>query len=115
MKTSLKWSLIAAALGAGGCATLSPEAERQLLEARASYRFASEDPRVQRYAAAELASDVRRSHHSLYCAAASVRNHSRRAARGRPHSRSSANGAWLRMGLASAMINPRGGIILAPY
>lgn len=56
MKTSLKSSLIAAALVGGGCATLSPEAERQLLEARASYRFASEDPRVQRYAAAELAS-----------------------------------------------------------
>lgn len=56
MKTPLKLSLMAAVLAAGGCATLSPEAERQLEEARASYRFASEDPRVQRYAAVELAS-----------------------------------------------------------
>ena len=56
MKTPLKLTVIAAALAAGACATLSPEAERQLEEARASYRFASEDPRVQRYAAAELAS-----------------------------------------------------------
>lgn len=56
MKTPLKLSLMAAVLAAGGCATLSPEAERQLEEARASYRFALEDPRVQRYAAVELAS-----------------------------------------------------------
>ncbi len=56
MKTPLKLSLMAAVLAAGGCATLSPEAERQLEEARASYRFVSEDPRVQRYAAVELAS-----------------------------------------------------------
>ena len=56
MKTPLKLSLMAAVLAAGGCATLSPEAERQLEEARASYRFASDDPRVQRYAAVELAS-----------------------------------------------------------
>jgi outer membrane protein OmpA-like peptidoglycan-associated protein len=57
MRTPLKLALIAAALYAGGCATLlSPEAERQLEEARASHRLASEDPRVQRYAAAELAS-----------------------------------------------------------
>ena len=56
MKTPLKLSLMAAVLAAGGCATLSPEAERQLEEARASYRFASYDPHVQRYAAAELAS-----------------------------------------------------------
>ena len=56
MKTRLKLSLMAAVLAAGGCATLSPEAERQLEEARASYRFVSEDPRVQRYAAVELAS-----------------------------------------------------------
>ena len=57
MKTALKLSLIAL-LAAGGCATLSPEAERQLEEARASYRSASEDARVQRYAATELASAV---------------------------------------------------------
>jgi outer membrane protein OmpA-like peptidoglycan-associated protein len=56
MKTPLKLSLMAAVLAAGGCATLGPEAERQLEEARASYRFASDDPHVQRYAAAELAS-----------------------------------------------------------
>jgi len=56
MKTPLKLSLMAAVLAAGGCATLSPEAERQLEEARASYRFASDDPRVQRYAGVELAS-----------------------------------------------------------
>ena len=56
MKTPLKLSLMAAVLAAGGCATLTPEAERQLEEARASYRFASEDPRVQRYAGVELAS-----------------------------------------------------------
>jgi outer membrane protein OmpA-like peptidoglycan-associated protein len=56
MKRPLKLSLMAAVLAAGGCATLSPEAERQLEEARASYRFASEDLRVQRYAAVELAS-----------------------------------------------------------
>jgi outer membrane protein OmpA-like peptidoglycan-associated protein len=56
MKTPLKLSLLAAVLAAGGCATLGPEAERQLEEARASYRFASDDPHVQRYAAAELAS-----------------------------------------------------------
>jgi len=56
MKTPLKLSLMAAVLAAGGCATLSPEAERQLEEARATYRFASDDPHVQRYAAAELAS-----------------------------------------------------------
>ncbi len=57
MRTPLKLTLIAAALAAGGCATLlSPEAERQLEEARASHRFAAEDPRVQRYAATELAS-----------------------------------------------------------
>ena len=56
MKTPLKLSLMAVVLAAGGCATLSPEAERQLEEARASYRFVSEDPRVQRYAAVELAS-----------------------------------------------------------
>jgi len=56
MKRPLKLSLMAAVLAAGGCATLSPEAERQLEEARATYRFASDDPHVQRYAAAELAS-----------------------------------------------------------
>ena len=56
MKTPLKLSLMAAVLAAGGCATLSPEAERQLEEARATYRFALDDPHVQRYAAAELAS-----------------------------------------------------------
>jgi len=56
MKRPLKLSLMAAVLAAGGCATLSPEAERQLEVARATYRFASDDPHVQRYAAAELAS-----------------------------------------------------------
>jgi outer membrane protein OmpA-like peptidoglycan-associated protein len=57
MRTPLKLTLVAAAFAAAGCATLlSPEAERLLEEARASHRFASEDPRVQRYAAAELAS-----------------------------------------------------------
>ena len=56
MKSPLKLSLMAAVLAAGGCATLSPEAERQLEEARATYRFALDDPHVQRYAAAELAS-----------------------------------------------------------
>jgi outer membrane protein OmpA-like peptidoglycan-associated protein len=46
-------SLILVATIAAGCA-LSPVAERQLEEARAAYRLASEDPRVQRHAQPEL-------------------------------------------------------------
>jgi outer membrane protein OmpA-like peptidoglycan-associated protein len=46
-------TIIAAALAAG-CSTLTAEAERQLEEARASYRQASDDPLVRKYAEAEL-------------------------------------------------------------
>lgn len=46
-------SLILVAAIAAGCA-MSPVAERQLEEARAAYRLASEDPRVQRHAQPEL-------------------------------------------------------------
>ena len=47
-------TILAAALAAAGCA-ITPQAERQLEEARAAYRLASETPHVQRYAAPELA------------------------------------------------------------
>lgn len=40
---------------AAGCSTLSPEAERQLEAARASYRAASADPGVKQHAQPELA------------------------------------------------------------
>ena len=53
MNRKLKLSLLAAALGAG-CATVSPEANQRLEEARASYQRAAADPLVQRHAQAEL-------------------------------------------------------------
>jgi hypothetical protein len=51
MNRTLKLSLLAAALGAG-CATVSPEANQRLEEARASYQRAAADPLVQRHAQA---------------------------------------------------------------
>ena len=54
MKTRLSSALVVAAFAAG-CA-LSPEAERQLGEARAAYRLAADDPQVQRHARPELSS-----------------------------------------------------------
>lgn len=54
MRTPFKLTLLAAALAAG-CATVSPEAQRQLEAARSSYRTAAEDPLVKRYAQPELA------------------------------------------------------------
>jgi len=54
MKLPLKLTVLAAALAAG-CA-ISPEADRQLTEARAAYRLAADDPAVQRHAQVELKS-----------------------------------------------------------
>ena len=54
MRTPFKLTLLAAALAAG-CATVSPEAQRQLEAARSSYRTAAESPLVKQYAQPELA------------------------------------------------------------
>jgi outer membrane protein OmpA-like peptidoglycan-associated protein len=53
MKADLKWSALTAAVFAA-CSTLSPEAERQLEDARAAYRAAAADTQVQRHAQPEL-------------------------------------------------------------
>ena len=47
---------VLASLVAGACATISPQANQQLEEARAAYRAAAADPAVQASAAAELKS-----------------------------------------------------------
>jgi hypothetical protein len=53
MRTPFKLTLLAATLAAG-CATVSPEAHRQLEEARSSYRVAADDPLVKQYSQPEL-------------------------------------------------------------
>jgi outer membrane protein OmpA-like peptidoglycan-associated protein len=55
MKLHPKLTLLAALL-ASGCATLSPESQRQLADARAVYTQAAADAQVQRYAPLELKS-----------------------------------------------------------
>jgi outer membrane protein OmpA-like peptidoglycan-associated protein len=58
MKRAMKYPklTLVAALLASGCATLSPESQRQLADARAVYAQAAGDAEVQRYAPLELKS-----------------------------------------------------------
>jgi outer membrane protein OmpA-like peptidoglycan-associated protein len=54
MNRPLKLTVLAAALAAAGCSTVSPVANQRLEEARASYQRAAADPLVQRHAQPEL-------------------------------------------------------------